>query len=125
MTFSSSFCTIFRNCCPGLRLLLTSCPRALSFTCPTKALTTGRATSASRRAIRTSRNVSCMFFSLRLPLPDIFLRLWVRRSLKFSNIAIQVFLTDSSQAYIIAIFSCCTSPRKRNMPHSNYIFCDF
>ena len=83
---SSSDWTILTNTWPGVRLLLTSVPTARSFTLPINSFTTGKATSASSNAIRTSRNVDLILSSVRRPLPPMLRNVWVRRSLKFSNI---------------------------------------
>ncbi|MNH95544.1 hypothetical protein D3C73_481930 [compost metagenome] len=82
----SSLLTILTNSWPGVRLLLTSCPTALSFTRLMKSRTTGSATSASSNAMRTSRRVSLMFSSVSRPRPLILRRVRDNRSVKFSNI---------------------------------------
>lgn len=81
---SSSF-TIFRTCWAGLRALETSLPSALSFTFLMNVRTTGRATSASRSAIRISRAVASMSASESRPFPRRFLKVALRRSERVSN----------------------------------------
>jgi len=85
---SSSAWTIFTNAWPGVRLRDTSVPTARSLTLLTKSLTTGRATSASSRAMRTSRNVSLMLSSVSLALPVTWRSVCDRRSVRFSNMVI-------------------------------------
>src|SRR5690606_26133480 len=85
MTCCSSARTILMKTWPGERLLPTSVPRARSLTRSMKSLTTGRATSASSRARRTSRRLSWMFSSLSLALPVMLRRVAVRRSVSVSN----------------------------------------
>ena len=58
---------------------------ALLRTCSTKSLTTGSATSASSRAIRTSRSVSRMLSSLIRPWPRTFCKTPPRRSERLAN----------------------------------------
>ena len=86
ITFSSSCLTIFRKTWPGLKLFETSVPIARSLTAAMKSLTTGKATSASRSAIRTSRNTSCMLSSVNLARPRIRSSEEVKRFDKLSNI---------------------------------------
>ncbi len=65
---TSSSLTILTTCWAGLSAWETSAPRARSLTWDTKSLTTGSATSASRRAMRISRQVASMSASDSLPL---------------------------------------------------------
>jgi hypothetical protein len=69
---------------PGVREPITSWPSAFSLTLAMKSLTTGRATSASSSAMRTSRSMSPMLSSVRRAWPRRFLttrpRRWVRLS---------------------------------------------
>ena len=85
MIASSSCWTILTNCCPGERLLETSWPTARSRTRSTKSLTTGKATSASSKARRTSRRVSLMLSSVRRAWPVIDLSVCDRRLERLSN----------------------------------------
>src|SRR5690554_3278786 len=96
---SSSFWTIFKNTCPGVRLLLTSAPSACSLTRLTNSRTTGSATSASSKAIRTSRKVSLILSSVRRPRPVIFFNDCDNRSLKFSNMRICSLLVADVNYY--------------------------
>src|SRR5690606_29395172 len=76
---------ILRTCCAGFSALETSAPKALSLTFLMNDRTTGRATSASRSAIRISRAVASMSASDNLPLPRRFLKVALRRSERVSN----------------------------------------
>ena len=59
--------TILMTCWPGATLFSTSAPTAFSRTPATKSLTTGSATSASSRAMRTSRSAASTSASLSAP----------------------------------------------------------
>ena len=61
----SSRCTTPTKAWPGLRLPTTSSPMAFSLMRASTSRTTGRATSASRSAMRTSRSMSFVFSSVR------------------------------------------------------------
>ena len=76
----SCSCTILTICCPGLSAPETSADIARSRIAEMNCRTTGRATSASRRAIRISRSVSSMSASERRPLPRNPLKVAARRS---------------------------------------------
>ena len=82
---TSSSLTILTICWAGFSAPLTSSPRARSLTAATNSLTTGRATSASRRAIRISRAVVSMSASESRPLPRRFLNASARRSESVAN----------------------------------------
>ena len=60
-------------------------PNAFSFTCSMKERTTGKATSASSSAMRTSRMVSLIFSSLSRPCPRSLLSALPSRSVRLSN----------------------------------------
>ena len=64
MVAASSRLTMPTSVWPGLRLPSTSWPSAFSFTRAMKSRTTGRATSASSRAMRTSRSMSATLLSV-------------------------------------------------------------
>ena len=64
MVAANSFCTMLTKTWPGVSELMTSWPRALSFTRAMKSRTTGSATSASSKAMRTSRSMSATFASV-------------------------------------------------------------
>ena len=85
ITLISSSLTILTRTWPGVRLFSTSSPSAFSLTRSTKALTTGSATSASSRAMRTSRMVSRMLSSVSLPWPRSRSSTLPRRPERFSN----------------------------------------
>ena len=67
-TAVSSSLVIFTTCWPGVRLLSTSSPSDRSRILPTKLRATRKFTSASRRAMRTSRRAASTSFSVRRPL---------------------------------------------------------
>src|SRR5271157_1890339 len=71
---------------PGDRLVRISSPRALTRTRSSRALTTFRLTSASRRASRTSRKFSSTTSSLRTPCTRKDLKTFWKRLCKASNI---------------------------------------
>src|SRR5690606_35826445 len=79
-TWTSSALTILRTCCAGFSGLETSAPKALSLTFLMNDRTTGRATSASRSAIRISRAVAAMSAADNLPLPRRVLEVALRRA---------------------------------------------
>ncbi len=83
---TSSPWTILTTCWPGVRLWRSSCPTAFSRTRSTKDRTTLKLTSASRRAMRTSRSASWMFFSVRRPAPRRRSKIASRRCVRASNI---------------------------------------
>ena len=82
---SSSFTTLTRAC-PGVRLFKTLSPSAFSLTCSMNSRTTGKATSASSNAMRTSRRVSLILSSVKRPTPRKLRTVCPRRSDKPSNI---------------------------------------
>ncbi len=73
MVAASSLLTMDTSSWPGCSEPSTSWPSAFSLTRATKSRTTGRATSASSRAMRTSRSMSCTL--------DSVMRAWPRISL--------------------------------------------
>ena len=87
---TNSSLTILTNTWPGVRLLMTSSPCAASRTRLIKLFTTGKATSASSKAMRTSRSVSLILSSLRRPWPRIFLMVRPSRSVNTSSIGIRL-----------------------------------
>ena len=64
MVAANSLLTMPTKAWPGVREPKTSCPKAFSLTRATKSRTTGKATSASSRAIRTSRSMSATLDSV-------------------------------------------------------------
>ena len=82
---TSSSLTILTTCWAGLSASLTSEPSARSRTLCVNALTTGRATSASRSARRMSRTVLLTSDSLRRPLVRRLRKVSVRRSDRLVN----------------------------------------
>ena len=72
-------------CWPGVRLLCTSEPIALSLTRARSALATATFTSASSSANRTSRSEVSMSASLRRPLPRKRPNVSPRRAVRESN----------------------------------------
>src|SRR5882672_262337 len=85
MVAASSRCTTPTSARPGERLPITCSPRAASRTRAMKSRTTGRATSASRSARRTSRSAPWIFASVRRASPRIVLATRDRRSVRFSS----------------------------------------
>src|SRR5882672_68411 len=85
MVAASSRCTTPTSAWPGERLPITCSPRAASRTRAMKSRTTGRATSASRSARRTSRSAPWIFASVRRASPRIVLAIRERRSVRFSS----------------------------------------
>ena len=73
MVMINSWLTMPTKAWPGDSDPSTSCPSAFSLTRAMKSRTTGRATSASSKAMRTSRNMS--------PTLDSVMRAWPRRDL--------------------------------------------
>ncbi len=92
---TSSSLTILTTCWAGLRAPLTSAPSARSRTAEVNWRTTGRATSASSRAIRMSRIVALTSDSDRRPLPRRLLKVTVRRSERLVN-TVQGYLPRDS-----------------------------
>ena len=84
-TAVNSSLTILMICWAGLRVSITSCPIARSRTFLIKSLTTGRATSASKRAKRISLVASWISLSVIFPFLRRFLKTFCKRSVKFSN----------------------------------------
>ena len=84
-TAVNSSLTILMICWAGLRVSITSCPMARSRTFLIKSLTTGRATSASKRARRISLVASWISLSVIFPFLRRFLKTFCKRSVKFSN----------------------------------------
>src|SRR5690606_14007337 len=82
---TSSELTILTTCWPGLRAPETSAPSARSRTAAVNSRTTGRATSASRRARRISETVVVMSCSDSRPLPRRLRKVAVRRSERLAN----------------------------------------
>ena len=70
---------------PGVRLEATSAPSALALTDSMNAFTTGRATSASSSATRTSRSVALRFSAVIRPLPRRLSMARPRRAVRLSN----------------------------------------
>jgi hypothetical protein len=70
---------------PGVRLFITSVPIARARAASVKDFTTGTATSASSRAMRTWRSVSAMFSSVSRPRPRRASMAWPSRLLSVSN----------------------------------------
>ena len=85
MSVVSSSRTMRMRAWPGVRLCNTSCPTARARMCSMKPRTTGRATSASRNARRSSRRVPWMFSSLRRPWPRRSRTMRARRPVRLSN----------------------------------------
>ena len=81
----SSSLTILTTCWPGLRAWERAASTAFSRTAAVKARTTGRATSASRRARRISVTVALTSASVRRPLPRSWLKEAVMRSERLPN----------------------------------------
>ena len=77
---TSSSLTILTTCWAGFSAWLTSSPSARSRTDETNCLTTGSATSASRRAMRMSRSATLTSCSESRPLPRRPLKVAVSRS---------------------------------------------
>ena len=88
ITFVNSSWTMPTNAWPGVKLVWTSVPRAFSLILAMRSLTTGMATSASRRAIRISRSMSCMLDSVRRACPRMVLTTLVRRWVRESSITL-------------------------------------
>src|SRR6185437_7005812 len=86
---TSSRCRMPMKACPGVRLVDTSAPSALVLTLSMKLLTTGRATSASISAMRTSRSVSATFSSVTRPRPRSVCTVRFSRSVNLSNIRVE------------------------------------
>ena len=84
-TSTSSSLTILTTCWPGFRALERATSLAFSRTWAVKERTTGRATSASRRARRISLTVESISASLRRPLPRSWLKDALRRSERLPN----------------------------------------
>jgi len=72
---------------PGVTLFRTSWPTALSFIEAIKSLTTGSATSASSRAMRTSRKAALTSSSFKAPRPVSLSNIPLNLSVRFSNIS--------------------------------------
>ena len=70
---------------PGVSDCSTSWPSAFSFTWAMKSRTTGRATSASSRAMRISRNISWVLASVRRASPRMVFTMRARRWERLSN----------------------------------------
>src|SRR5262245_35935154 len=94
---TSSLCTIFTTCWPGVRLWRTSWPTAFSRTRSTNERTTLKLTSASRRATRTSRSASWMLSSVRRPAPRRRSKIASRRVVRASNIGSSRELSGKSR----------------------------
>src|SRR6185312_3517168 len=110
MSSTSSRCRMPMNAWPGVRLWDTSAPSALVFTASMKLLMTGKATSASRSATRTSRRASPMFSSVIRPRPRRESRVRERRLLRVSNmdevywkLARKLRLNDSPSSPVLLI----------------------
>lgn len=86
---TNSALTILMTCWSGERLARTSCPKAWLLIRSTKSLTTRKLTSASRRARRTSRRASSIFFSVNLPWPRKRRKTASSFSLRDSNMVIR------------------------------------
>src|SRR5574343_1147068 len=86
MVAASSFWTMETSTWPGLSEPTTSWPRAFSLTRAMKSRTTGRATSASSRAMRTSRSMSWTLVSVMRAWPRMVLTRRDRRSVRFEAI---------------------------------------
>jgi len=71
MVAINSLLTTATNAWPGLNEPTTSCPKAFSLTRAMKSRTTGKATSASKSASRTSRSMSCTLDSVMRACPRI------------------------------------------------------
>src|SRR5437016_5518179 len=85
---TSSSWTTLTTCWAGVSDLRTSWPTAFSRTRSTKARTTLKLTSASRRATRTSRRASWMFSSVRRPRPPRRSKIDCKRVLRESSMEI-------------------------------------
>ena len=81
----SSSLTIFITIWPGVKLLRTSCPIALSVTVLMNCFTTLKLTSASSKAILTSLRAALTSSSVSLPLPRKPLNMFCNLSDKLSN----------------------------------------
>mmetsp|Transcript_6764 Transcript_6764/g.28400 ORF Transcript_6764/g.28400 Transcript_6764/m.28400 type:complete len:230 (+) Transcript_6764:1568-2257(+) len=86
MVAASSLCTTDTSTWPGFSEPTTSWPSAFSLTRAMKSRTTGRATSASSRAMRTSRSMSCTLLSVMRAWPRIVLTRRLRRSVRVEAI---------------------------------------
>jgi len=84
---ASSRLTMPTSACPGESDPTTSAPSAWSFTREMKSRTTGSATSASSRAMRTSRSMSCTLASVMRAWPRIVLTSRLRRSVRAEAMA--------------------------------------
>jgi hypothetical protein len=90
-------------------------PRARVRTASRKPCTTGRATSASRRARRTSRSVSPILSSVSFALPPRARRVVLRRSVKESNMG-RTFNRGKARsiaAPLLPCFALCPKPAGR------------
>ena len=85
MMRTSSFLTVLIKAWSGESLRLTSWPMAAFLMVSMTSLTTGRATSASISAMRTSRRAWVMFSSVMRAWPRSFLKVPCKRSLRLSN----------------------------------------
>ena len=90
MRFTISSFTILITICPGLSPLITSWPIARSCTSFTNFLTTLKLTSASSRAILTSRSAVLTSSSVSLPLLRRFLNTFCSFSERLSNAILQL-----------------------------------
>ena len=91
----NSSSTIFTICWAGFKVSMTSCPTARSRTRLMKSFTTGRATSASKRARRISLVASWTSASEIFPFLRRFLKTFCKRSVKLSNAIIFSYFFNS------------------------------
>src|SRR5690606_3567282 len=85
MSSTSSRWTTPTSAWPGVRLPTTSSPSAFSLTLAMKSRTTGKETSASNNARRTSRSISCVLASVSRAWPRMVLTTRDRRVVRLSS----------------------------------------
>src|ERR1700733_4988952 len=91
------------NTCPGVRLEATSVPSACSLTWSMNCLTTGRATSASSSATRTSRSTSATLASVMRPRPRSVSTVRLSRDVRLSNIRPLYGMTDARTGLLLLL----------------------